>query len=284
MTTKVLVTGASGQLGFDLVRVFRGSFEVVSCDREAMDITDWKKVEEVLRREKPDIILHAAAYTKTKEAESSPEETFRVNALGTYFLAHACASRGGIFVYISTDYVFGNEKTSYTENDTPHPLNVYGASKLAGEYMTKIGAPKHYIIRTNGLYGKHPSGKGYNFVTLMLKLAKEGKEIRVVNDEYATPTYTVDLAQKIKEIVEKKAPFGIYHVTNQGKTSWYEFAKEIFKFAGLTPDIKPISQNDRKESLWRPHSSVLINAALPRAGLALLRPREEALREYLDNI
>lgn len=277
----VAIIGADGQLGFDLVRAFGKGWRVAPLTHTDIDVVDAAAVRSKILEIKPSVIINTAAFHKVEDCEKNPEKSFAVNALGAYHVARAAAEVDAAVVYISTDYVFDGDRKSFEEDDPVRPLNVYGASKAAGEILTHIGNPGYYIVRTCGLFGDHPSKKGHNFVTLMLRLAKEGKEISVVNDQIVSPTYTKDLSEKIRELVEKKVPAGIYHLTNQGSVSWYEFATLIFKLAGITPRLRAVTSAERPSPVARPAVSILENRALARAGIAALRPIEAALRDYL---
>lgn len=278
---KIGIIGADGQLGFDLARIFAADAEVVGWTLADFDVTDKEKISAKIKEAKPDVIINTAAFHKVEECELDPGKSFAVNAAGAFNAAKAAAEISAKIVFISTDYVFGNAKNSYSESDAPDPLNVYGASKLAGEIMTRIANPNHYIVRTSALFGEHQSGKGHNFVQLMLGLARDGKEIKVVDDQFTAPTFTPDLSQKIKELIFKNAPFGAYHITNQSGISWYEFAKIIFETAGISADLKPIKTNERPSNLVRPKSTILINNAIQKIGLSPMRPLKEALAEYI---
>ncbi|MEK9148009.1 MAG: dTDP-4-dehydrorhamnose reductase [Patescibacteria group bacterium] len=213
---KIAVIGASGMLGYDLMNAGRPDDTLVGLAHADIEITDPASVAVALERCRPEVVINAVAIIKTELCETEPDRAFLVNAVGAYNVAKAAAGLGAAVVFISTDYVFDGSKPSFTEEDAPYPLNVYGASKLAGEILTKIANPKHFIIRTGWLFGKKVSHKGYNFVTLMLERAKSEAEVRVVNDQTGSPTYTLDLALKIYELIRHQAPFGIYHITNQG--------------------------------------------------------------------
>ncbi len=270
---KVLIIGANGQLAFDLIKVFRGDFEIIRATRDDFDIIDAGGTENFIKQSKPYIVINTAAYHKTEECELNPEKSFAVNAIGAFNVAKAAKKIGAKIIFISTDYIFDGSKEYFTESDMPNPLNVYGASKLAGENLTKIANENHYIIRTSWLFGVHRSGKGHNFVALMLEKAKNGEDIKVVNDQFGSPTYTYDLALKIKELIDKKAPAGVYHITNSGSCSWYEFAKEIFKLSGIKADLEGISSKERPSNIKRPKYSVLIGENL--------RPWQEALNDFV---
>lgn len=281
---KVAIIGADGQLGFDLVKAFQGDHDVVEFTNSDFDVTDKAATHHAIVASHPTFIVNTAAFHKVSECERDPLKSFAVNAVGTYYVAKAAAGIHVGIVFISTDYVFDGAKKVFTEDDAPRPLNVYGASKLAGEMLTRLANPEHYIIRTTGLFGVHPGKKGDNFVMQMLRRARAGEKISVVDDQFCAPTYTKDLAEKIKEIINTRAPYGVYHVTNTGGTSWYEFAKQIFKLAKLSPDVVPVKTADHFDGVQRPVSSILESRALKAAGVPPLRPLHEALQAYLDEI
>jgi dTDP-4-dehydrorhamnose reductase len=277
---RIVVIGANGQLGSDLVRVLPG--EVVGLTHAEVEVCDPASVQGQLDRHRPDVVINTSAYHKVDVCEDEPERSFAVNALAAGNLARACAARGCVLVHVSTDYVFGGGKrTPHVETDLPDPINVYGVSKLAGEHLVHIACPKHFVVRTCGLYGvAGASGKGGNFAELMIRLAKEGKPIKVVDDQVLTPTYTRDLAQAIGELIHTEA-YGLYHVTSAGQCSWYEYAAAIFRVLGLSPDFQPTTSASFPTRAARPPYSVLDNAALRKALGHDLRPWQEALRAYL---
>ena len=279
---KVAVIGANGQLGTDLVKALQNR-GVVPLTRTELDVRDLERVRQALSTLKPDVVINTSAFTRVDDCEDQPELAFRVNALGVRNVAQVCAELGCVLVHISTDYVFGGEKrTPYTEDDLPNPLNVYGVSKLAGEHFVRSLCEKHFIVRTSGLYGvAGSSGKGGNFVETMIRLAREGRPIRVVNDQVLTPTYTRDLAQKIAELLPTGA-YGLYHITNSGECSWYEFAAQIFMLLQVQPDFGPTTTEAYGAKAKRPAYSVLSNEKLTRLGLRPLRPWPEALEAYLE--
>lgn len=281
---KIAVIGASGMLGYDLMRTGRPDDSLVGLAHADIEITELASVRRALAAHRPDVVINAAAITKTEPCETEPEQAFRVNAVGAFHVAVAAREVGAGVVFISTDYVFDGSKPEFSEGDLPNPLNVYGVSKLAGEILTRIGNPRHYIIRTGWLFGKNVSHKGYNFVTLMLEKAKTGSEVRVVNDQRGSPTYTFDLATKIHELITSCAPAGIYHIVNHGSASWYEFAEKVFEFAGIRPRLVPITTAESGTKIRRPAVSLLADTKLAGLGLASLRPWPEALRAYLDEI
>ena len=227
-------------------------------------------------------MINTAAFNRVEDCETEVEKAFGVNAFAERNLAQICAELDCVLVHISTDYVFGEEKrTPYTEEDAPNPLSVYGVSKLVGEYFVRSLCPKDFVVRTSGLYGMAgSSGKGGNFVETMIRLAKENKPIRVVNDQVLTPTYTKDVAQKIKELLQTGV-YGLYHITNNGQCSWYEFASKIFKLLGLKPDFGPTTTAAYRAKARRPPYSVLAHNKLKQLGLDDLRPWPQALTAYL---
>ncbi len=278
---RVAVTGANGQLGRELTRVL-SAWDVYPLTRPACDVRDASAVREALRGIRPAAVINTAALTDVDACEDDVRQAFDVNACAVRDLANACAELGAVLVHMSTDYVFDGEKRApYREDDAPHPLSVYGISKLAGEYFARNACPHHFVIRTSGLYGAAGArGKGGNFVETMIRMAREGRPVRVVNDQVLTPTYTRDLAQAIKRLVLTEA-YGLYHVTNSGACSWYEFAGRIFKRAGLAPELSPTTSAEWGARARRPPYSVLANEKLVQAGGGELRVWTEALDAYL---
>ena len=258
---KVLVTGAKGMLGQDLCPVLEDSgYEVIETDVDNFDITSPNMVSNLLMKEKPEILIHCAAYTNVDKAEDEPDTARKINSLGTKNLAQACAKLGITLVYISTDYVFNGEKTEkYLPDDEPNPINVYGQTKLEGENYIKEICKKYYILRTAWLYGIH----GKNFVETMISMADK-PELKVVNDQIGCPTWTMELAQGIVEIIEEEFPFGIYHVCGSGSCSWFEFAQEIFKLTGETVNLIPCTTDEFPRKAKRPPHSVMENQNLCR--------------------
>ena len=281
---KVLVTGANGQLGTDLCLALK-DFNVIPLTHNDIEITNLNAVKEALNKYEPDVIINTAAYVRVDECETNQDKAFLVNALGARNVAVVCQEIGAKLVHISTDYVFGGEAelhtTPYTEFDTPVPINVYGKSKLAGENLVQHLCPKHFIIRSSGLFGvAGASGKGGNFVETMLRLAQEQDELRVVNDQVCSPTYTKDLAKKIVQLFDTEY-YGIFHITNKGACSWHEFAKEILRLAGLKTPVTPITSDQYPQKAKRPSFSVLDNYHLRLLGMDDMRPWQEALRDYM---
>ncbi|OGD40489.1 dTDP-4-dehydrorhamnose reductase [Candidatus Azambacteria bacterium RIFCSPLOWO2_02_FULL_44_14] len=278
---KILIIGSTGQLAFDLIRVLKGSYKIIPVARNDFDVVDSLGAEKFIKSHKPDIVINAAAYHKTEECELNPEKSFQVNAIGAYNVARAANEINARIIFFSTDYVFDGNKKFFTENDAPKPLNIWGASRLAGEILVRIANPNHYIIRTSWLFGVHRSSKGHNFVSLMLEKARAGNPIKVVNDQFGSPTYAYDLALKVKELISKRALSGIYHITNSGSCSWYEFAKKIFELTKVKIRLVAVSSREFPSLLKRPTYSVLKNQNLKKVGIENLRPWEKALSAYL---
>jgi dTDP-4-dehydrorhamnose reductase len=229
---------------------------------------------------KPEVVIHCAAYTKVDQAESEPDEAYRVNADGTRNAALAAEQIGAKFVYISTDYVFdGKANAPYRENDRTDPQSVYGKSKLAGEQWVQSLSSRYFIVRTSWVYGKY----GSNFVKTMLRLAEERDRLKVVSDQVGSPTYTLDLAQFLLELVQTDH-YGIFHASNSGACSWYEFAKAIFEERGMIVQVEPCTTAEFPRPAPRPAYSVLDHGAIRAHGLKPLRPWREALSNFLLQI
>jgi dTDP-4-dehydrorhamnose reductase len=276
---RITVLGADGQLGRDLLPKLNAH----ALRRADCDLARSETVAPAVARAAADVLVNCAAYNFVDRAQTESEIALDVNALGVWALARECANRGTKLVHFSTDYVFGRDPRTvpYRETDAPGPLGAYGVSKLAGEHFVLSASDRHLVIRTCGLYGAHGvGGKGGNFVETMLRLAREGKPIRVVDDQRCTPTYTVDLADATKALIERGAT-GLVHVTSGGDCTWYEFAQEIFRLAGLKPDLKPISSAEFGAPARRPAYSVLSNAKLHSLGVKPLRHWKDALAAYL---
>lgn len=278
MSQKVLITGANGQLGKELVEVFSESgFDVYGFGRDKMDITNQEQVQDVINTIKPNIVLHSAAYTKVDLAESEPEQAFLINAYGTRNVAVVAEEVGAKFVYISTDYVFDGTSTEpYNEFSPTSPLGVYGKSKLAGEQFVRDFHSKFFIVRTSWVYGKH----GANFVKTMLKLGEERKELSVVADQTGCPTYTLDLATSILELVATKK-YGVYHISNSGSCSWFEFAKAIFEKSNLDVKVLPCTTADFPRPAARPTYSVFEHMSIRVNKIKPMRNWEEGLSSFL---
>ncbi|HHT05856.1 MAG TPA: dTDP-4-dehydrorhamnose reductase [Hydrogenispora sp.] len=279
---KILVTGCRGQLGQELYRQIearkqaREEFHLLASDVDTLDITDAIQVENMVKREKPDVIINTAAYTKVDACETDEQTAFRVNALGARNLAVAAYNIGAKILQVSTDYVFdGTGNTPLREYDPVNPQSVYGKSKALGEQLVMTTNPRHFILRTAWLYGE-----GSNFVRTILKLAAERDELKVINDQVGTPTSTVDLARCILDLIQTEH-YGIYHGTCQGECTWYQFAKRILALKGIKIKVKPVSTEELNLPAKRPAYSVLENFMLDMVGLDRFRRWEEALAEYL---
>jgi dTDP-4-dehydrorhamnose reductase len=280
---KYAVLGANGQLGRDICLQLRG--EVVPLTRDQADLTCADNVRRVLGDLRPNVVLNCAAFNYVDRAEAEPAAAFSVNTYGVRDLAVVCRDLDAALVHFSSDYVFGldpSRRIPYAETDLPGPINVYGTSKIAGEYLLRSCCPKHFVIRTCGLYGVWGSGgKGGNFVETMLRMAAAGKPIRVVTDQVCTPTYTVDLASAVLALLATDQ-YGLYHVTNASACSWYEFAGAIFELARVQADLTPISSDDYRSVACRPRYSVLGGSAYQSLGLPAMRPWREALAAYIQ--
>ncbi len=274
---KILITGSEGMLGHDLVRVLSTQHQVIATDIDDLDITNLDQTIESIRRIGPDAVIHSAAYTNVDGCESNADLAFQVNALGARNVAIACQENGASMVYFSTDYVFDGEKGSpYLEYDTTNPRSIYGQSKQWGEMLVKEVLMRHCIIRTSWLYGTN----GKNFVTTMLDLAKKEQELKVVNDQIGSPTYTLDLARAVLQMLDKPL-FGTFHLTNSDICTWYDFALEIFALAGIAVNITPIGSDELKRPAFRPKYSVLKNYMWQLEGFDPLRSYKEALTEFM---
>ena len=281
---KVAVIGANGQLGCDVVRIFAAQgHDVRALTHSDIEITDRESVASVLSSLEPQMIVNTAAMHHVENCERDPEQAFAVNAIGARNLALSARDLGAVLMHVSTDYVFdGSKATPYVEEDAPRPLNVYGITKLAGEHFVRCTTDKHFVVRTSGLCGKHPcrAKGGLNFVELMLKLARERDEIRVVGDEVLSPTSTEELARQMV-VLSQSDCYGLYHATAEGSCSWYEFAREIFAITDTQISLKVASPNEFPAKVARPKYSVLENCALKRHGLNILSPWQDGLRRYL---
>jgi dTDP-4-dehydrorhamnose reductase len=280
----VVVLGAAGQLGSDLCRRLKlAGVPFIPLTHQELDICREEEVARTLRRLRPWAVVNTAAFHRVEACEEEPLQAFAVNAVAVRALARACRQVGALLVHISTDYVFGGEKgIPYREDDPPSPINVYGASKAAGEMLLRAETPHHIIVRTSGLFGLRGSSvKGGNFVETMLRLGQERGEVHVVTDQVLSPTYTLDLAEKIWQLLRTEAQ-GTFHVTNAGYCSWYEFACAIFQLAGMEVKVHPVTSDFFPSRARRPAFSVLENARLREEGYGLLRPWREALAAYLQ--
>ena len=283
MQRKVIIFGGGGQLGFELGREFeRRQWTVQRFDRQSLDIVSGNRVEEAIGQADPQVVINAAAYNHVDIAEKEPLAAYQVNALAVRNLAMACRQTDALLVHYSTDYVFdGNKGTPYVETDAPHPLGAYGVSKLAGELYAQAYLEHPLILRTSGVFG--PAGmftpRG-NFVELMLRLAKNGSPIRVVQDHAASPTYAPAMAVQTADLVEKKIT-GLFHMGGGEAISWYEYAKLIFELAGLSPALQPTDEREYRTAARRPRFSALSNEKLNATGIAPMPPLRQAVGDYL---
>ena len=281
---KVLIIGANGQLGTDLCPVLK-DVEIIPLTHEEFEITDMNLVESVFAKYRPDVVVNTVAYVRVDDCETEQDKAFLVNALGAGNVAIMSQKLGVKLMHISTDYVFGGENElrtrPYSEFDTPIPPNLYGKSKLAGENLIRHFCPRHFIVRSSGLFGvAGASGKRGNFVETTLRLAKEQGRLRVVNDQIFSPTYTKDLARKIGQLIRTDY-YGMFHITNKGTCSWHEFAEGILKLAGLKASVIPITSDQYPQKARRPNFSVLDNYHLRLLGMDDMRSWQEALKDYL---
>lgn len=281
---KVAVVGGNGQIGIDVVRAFTDNGDQVWALTHAdIEIADRKSVENKLDELRPHIIVNTAAMHHVENCELQPGNAFAVNALGARNLAIITRNIGAVLIHISTDYVFDGCKSSpYEESDPPNPLNVYGNTKLAGEYFIRSLLDKYFVLRTSAIYGDNPcrAKGGLNFIQLMLKLAKERGEVRVVDSEHVTPTTTLELARQIVELSRSDA-YGLYHATAEGACSWFEFAREIFLLTNTKASLKIAGPNEFPSKVPRPKYSVLENRRLKLLGLNVFKPWQFGLRDYL---
>ena len=279
---KALVTGVKGQLGHDVMNeLAKRGYEGVGVDVEEMDITDAAAVDSVIREAKVDSVVHCAAWTAVDAAEDNEEMCRKVNAEGTENIAKVCKALDIPMIYISTDYVFEGEGTRPWEPDDPvvKPLNVYGQAKYDGEVAVEKYAPKHYIVRIAWVFGLN----GKNFIKTMLNLGKTHDTLTVVDDQIGTPTYTYDLARLLVDMLEKEE-YGKYHATNEGICTWYEFACEIFKQAGMNVSVAPVSSDEYPAKAKRPSNSRMDKSKLTANGFTPLPTWQDALSRYLKEI
>jgi dTDP-4-dehydrorhamnose reductase len=270
---RVLVTGAGGQLGLELAEILpdRGH-EVAALARRELDIVDPASVERALEEHAPQLVVNAAAYTNVDGCESETDLAYSVNALGPRNLAQACEERGCELLHVSTNYVFDGEgERPYEPFETPRPISAYGRTKLAGEELVMRLMSRWYVVRSAGVYGR-----GHNFVRTMLRVADQRNLLKVKEDEFISPTYARDLAEGISDLIEDKR-YGLYHLTNAGSCSWYEFALEIFRLAGVEVEVVPIPGSEYPLPAARPANGLLSALGSPK-----LRHWREALAEYLE--
>jgi dTDP-4-dehydrorhamnose reductase len=281
---KVAVIGATGQLGHDLTEAFSAAGDAVTpLGHEDLDVVSADSVESVLRQALPDLVVNAAAFHNVEKCEADPSLAFAVNTLGARHVARVTAGFGVKLAHISTDYVFdGSKQAPYVESDPAAPLNVYGNSKLSGEYFVRSVNPRHFLVRVSALYGSYPcrAKGGLNFVDLMLKLSGERQEIRVVDDEFVSPTPTVEVARQLVAL-SRTSEYGLYHATAEGGCSWYEFARAIFDLTGAKVRLERARPGDFPAKVPRPAYSILENAALKNLSINVFSHWQTGLANYL---
>lgn len=276
---KVLVTGANGQLGYDVVKELqKQNIECYGAVRKDFDIVDFEATEKFITNYKPDVVIHCAAYTSVDKAEDEQGLCYLVNASATENIAGICKKINAKMLYISTDYVFDGTKNGFYEvDDKPNPINVYGKTKLLGEQAVQKILDKYFIVRISWVFGKH----GNNFVKTMLHLGKERKEINVIADQYGSPTYTIDLAPLLVEMIQTEK-YGIYHATNKGVCTWAEFAEEIFTIVGMDVKVNHITTAEYPTRAQRPMNSRLSKKSLQINNFKYLKLWNDALRQFLN--
>lgn len=276
---KILILGAQGMLGNDMAETF-ASYKPILFDRENLDLTDFPKTKGEIAKIKPDLIINCAGYTDVEKAEKNEDATNLINGEVVGNLAQICKKLNTTLVQISTEYVFdGQKKEGYNENDETNSQNSYGQSKALGEKLLIENCQNYYLVRTSWIYGHHlQKGKerGVNFVDRMIELAEERDELNLVNDQFSKPTYTKDLCEAIKKLIEEEYEFGIYHLVNENKTTPLEFTNEIFKIKEIDIKTSPISYQDYPSKVNRPINAILNNNKFPK-----LRSWKEALKDYL---
>ena len=276
---KILVTGVKGQLGYDVVKALESrGHQPVGVDREEMDLMNNNMIQNFIMNLKPEAIIHCAAYTAVDQAEEEVEICYQINAEAVKVIAECAKTLDIPMIYISTDYVFDGTKASeYVETDIPNPINVYGASKLKGEQYVQQLLEKFYIVRISWVFGIN----GNNFIKTMQRLGNEHDELNIIHDQVGSPTYTADLASLLVDMIETNR-YGIYHATNEGYCSWYEFAAEIFKQSQLDVTLHPITTDQYKTKAKRPLNSKMSKQKLSDYGFHRLPTWQEALKNYLN--
>jgi dTDP-4-dehydrorhamnose reductase len=283
---KIAILGSNGQLGADLVEEYRSQGDhVAGLTHADIDISSLESARQALLAAQPEVIVNTAAMHHVESCEKEPCRAYEVNAIGARNLATVARELDAKLVHVSTDYVFdGTKDQPYLEDDRPAPLNVYGNTKLAGEAFLHGAADKYFIVRTSALYGRNPcrAKGGKNFVDLMLKLAAEREELRVVDDEIVSPTSTAELAKQIV-ILSRTNHYGLYHATAEESCSWFAFARKIFELQGIKTRLNPASPNEFPAKVPRPKYSVLENGALKALGINSFQPWQNGLASYLDS-
>jgi len=283
---KITVIGASGQLGTDVANAFSSNGdEVISLTHSDIELSSIDSVSTRLQEMRPQVVVNTAAMHHVENCEREPQKAFAVNGLGARNLSLVARDIDATLMHVSTDYVFDGAKGSpYEESDAARPLNVYGNTKLAGEYFVRCTSDKYFVLRTSAIYGKSPcrAKGGLNFVEMMLKRAREQGKVRVVDSEFVTPTRTTELARQMVAL-SRSDSYGLYHATAEGFCSWHEFAREIFKLTDTKVNLEVAGPNEFPAKVPRPTYTVLENSALKRLGLNRFRPWQEGLREYLSS-
>ncbi|MFD1848650.1 dTDP-4-dehydrorhamnose reductase [Oceanobacillus bengalensis] len=278
---KILVTGYTGQLGFDVVQEgMKHNLEMFGVGSKELDITDRDAVNNYVEKLKPDAIIHCAAYTAVDKAEDEREACWNVNVDGTKNLAEVAKELGAKFLYTSTDYVFdGKGNTPFEETDEANPINYYGLTKFEGEKIVRDTLNDSFIVRISWVFGKN----GNNFVKTMLRLSESHDELNVVGDQFGSPTYTYDLAKLLIEMIQSEK-YGVYHASNEGYCSWADFAEEIFKQSGKNVTVNAISTEEYPTRAKRPNNSRLSKSKLQNKGFTLLPKWQDSLAHYLNEL
>jgi dTDP-4-dehydrorhamnose reductase len=281
---KVVVLGANGQLGYDVTSAFAAQGNAVAAlTHEQVEVASLESVQAALEGVHPDLVINTAAFHHVEKCEADPARAFAVNGAGARNVALVTDSLCIPLIHISTDYVFDGAKgTPYTEDDPARPLNVYGNTKLSGEHFVRSANPRHFVVRVSAIYGENPcrAKGGLNFVELMLKLSGEREELRVVDDEFVTPTPTIQIARQLLEL-GRSQEYGLYHATAEGSCSWYEFAAAIFEMTGTRVRLERARPGEFPAKVPRPKYSVLENEALKRRSLNVFSAWQEGLSHYL---
>lgn len=283
---KVAVIGASGQLGNDVSAAFVSTgHNVTSLDHSLIEVSSLDSVQASLGQIQPDLIVNTAAFHHVEKCEADPSQAFAINAAGARDVAMVAESLGAKLIHVSTDYVFdGKTQTPYTEEALPAPLNVYGNTKLSGEMFVRSMSSRHFVVRVSAIYGSNPcrAKGGLNFVELMLKLSREREEIRVVDDEFVSPTPTSEIARQLVAL-SQTSEYGLYHATAEGSCSWYEFARAVFELSGSKVRLERARPGEFPAKVARPKYSVLENRALKRRSLNVFTNWEQGLATYLTS-
>lgn len=282
---KIMLTGANGQLGSEILEVLtRDGHEVIALTHDDLELSDLFRIKELIIEHLPQVLINTAAFHNVNECEQNPQKAFRINAEAPGFMARMCNYLHIKFIHFSTDYVFsGKLNRPYNESDSPDPLNVYGLSKLKGENLIRSSSCKQLIIRISGIYGKNPcrAKKGLNFVKLMLDKASKGETIQVVDDQIVAPTPVSEIAATLPELIHKDV-HGLLHISTSGECSWYDYAREIFAYAGIEANLIPGKSSD--STIKRPAYSVLDNRLMMSKGFGKMPSWKDALHKYLDEI